>query len=323
MKFEELKSIKKIETKNYEEIYMRDPFIFTDVKEGCYYLFGTTSVCDGVANIEPHFEVYKSTDLVEFTGPYIAFYPTEGFWGVKHYWAPEVFEYNHMYYLLGSFKGGIGVQRGTSILVSEKPYGPYEPLENKVATIVNSECLDGTLYIDKESNPWIVFCNEWTELYHGTILAKRLNKDLTSTKDKDLITLVDTKKDELPWIRKMKDPRVQKEGYLTDAPCLHRDQQGDLYLLWSSYAIKGYKENGYGGYVVAALKSSSGDIQGPWVHQKELLLDENIGHISLFRNLNNELFMVGHNNDTLHGLERVTLRKVDDTKGILIEGENK
>lgn len=322
MLFEELKSIKKIETKRYEVIYMRDPFIFTDHKEGCYYLFGTTSVCDGVANIEPHFEVYKSTDLREFTGPYITFYPKVGFWGVKHYWAPEVFEYNNKYYLFGSFKGGIGVQRGTSILVSIQPYGPYEPLENKTATLEGSECLDGTLYIDKLNNPWIIFCNEWTELYYGTILGKRLNQDLTSTSTKELITLVDTKNDDLPWIRKMVDPRVQKDGYLTDAPCLHRDQKGDLYLLWSSYSIKGYKENGFGGYVVASLKSTSGDIQGPWVHQKELLLDENIGHISLFRTLENELYMVGHNNDTLHGNERVTLRKVNDQEGILIEGEN-
>ncbi len=42
-------------------------------------------------------------------------------------------------------------------------------------------CLDGSLYIDKEGNPWLLFCREWLEAIDGEIYAQRLAKDLKTT----------------------------------------------------------------------------------------------------------------------------------------------
>lgn len=70
------------------ELRMRDPFIFTDRERGLYFLYGTnTDVADGAANIDPYFDFYVSEDLETFYGPYMAFKPPKGYWGVKHYWA--------------------------------------------------------------------------------------------------------------------------------------------------------------------------------------------------------------------------------------------
>ncbi len=312
-----IKGTKKVRTQSLNEIYMRDPFIFPDKESKVYYLFGTTSVADGAANIDPHFEVYKSTDLKAFEGPYVAFMPPAGYWGVKHYWAPEVFRHNNKYYMFASFKGGIGGDRGTGVLISETPYGPYLPHSKKHVTLNDNECLDGTLYFDKNNKPWIVFCHEWTQLYYGKIKALPLSDDLSESLSQEAITIVDTEKDNLPWIRHMVDNRVEKIGFLTDAPCLHRLKNGELIMLWSSYSIKGYTEGGFGGYAVAVCRSSNGDISGKWTHCKKLLLDSNIGHVSLFSTFENELTMVGHCNDTFHGSEYPVLIKMTEKDDLI------
>ena len=291
-----IKTNKKIKIQKLQEIYMRDPFIFPDKTTGKYYLFGTTRVCDGAANVDPHFEVYVSDDLINFSGPYAAFLPKRGFWGVKHFWAPEVHEFNGKYYMFVSCKGGIGEDRGTGILVADSPGGPYQDHSHGHVTLPGHECLDGTLFVDREGRPWIVFCHEWTEIFYGKICAMPLSMDLKSASPDAVITIVDTKTDNLPWIRKMRDPRVEKEGYLTDAPFMYRTKSGRLIMLWSSYRAGS-------GYVVAAVYSESGEISGPWHHESELLMDANIGHCSIFTDFEGRLMLCGHTNDTEHGAE--------------------
>jgi len=317
-----LAHVKSIHTFKAQEIHMRDPFILADAKRKLYFLFGTTSVCDGAANIDPHFEVFMSSDLINFEGPYAAFMPEKGFWGVKHFWAPEVHEFMGKYYMFVSCKGGIGEDRGTGLLVSNTPEGPYKDYSKGHVTLKGHECLDGTLFIDDEDKPWIVFCHEWTEIFYGKICALPLGDDLMPETQVP-ITLVDTEKDALPWMRKMHDPRVEKKGYLTDAPFLYRAQNGDLLLMWSSYSIKGYKDKGQGMYAVALARSKTGKLSGPWQHEKELLLDANIGHCSLFHDFNGRLILCGHANDTLHGSEYpVFIPLRENFEGIAVETEN-
>lgn len=292
------------ETRKIEELYMRDPFIYTDPKRGLYFLYGTNMhTCDGAANVDPFFEVWVSEDLEIFHGPYLVFAPPKGFWGVKQYWAPEVHDYQGNCYLFATFKGGIGEDRGTAILRAEHPEGPFREHSVGHATLKGHECLDGTFYVDMCGNPWIVFCHEWTELYYGKIKALPLKKDLTGAEDAEAIVIVDTEKDDLPWIRPMHDPRVRKKGYLTDAPYVHRLQSGALLMLWSSYAVPDFGGKGDGGYVIAGCLSRSGRMEGPWEHLPELLLDHNAGHSALFYDLAGNLKLISHCNDTEHGRE--------------------
>lgn len=294
------------------DIYMRDPFLFTDKKRGLYFLFGTNmGICDGAANVDPYFEVYVSRDRKNFEGPFVSFQPEKGFWGVRNYWAPEVHEYKGSYYMFATFKGGIGEDRGTAVLKADLPEGPYYPYSRGHVTLKGHECLDGTLYVE-DGQPWIVFCHEWTEMYFGTIKALPLKEDLTEASDIEPVVIVDTERDEIPWIRQMKDPRVCKTGYLTDAPFFHKMKNGTLVMLWSSYSVKGYQGKGSGGYVVAVCESPSGSIKGPWYHRKELLLDENTGHSSLFTSLEGELYLISHGNDTLHGQEYPVMFQVKE-----------
>ena len=69
---------------------------------------------------------------------------------------------------------------------------------------------------------------------------------------------------------------------------------------------------------MAVCESPSGSIKGPWHHRKELLLDENTGHSSLFRSLEGELYLISHGNDTLHGQEYPVMFRVKEEEHLKI-----
>ena len=300
-----------------EQIRMRDPFVYADRTRKLYFLYGTNmETCDGCANIDPYFDFYVSDDLETFYGPYLCFMPPKGYWGVKHYWAPELHTYQGRYYLFVSCKGGIGCERGTAVLAADAPEGPFVPLSDGPVTLRGHECLDGTLLVEKEGAPWIAFCHEWTELYYGKIKALPLKPDLSASLDVPPVTIVDTETDEIPWIRLMRDDRVAKTGLLTDAPFFHRLPSGKLLMTWSSYSNEAHN----GGYVIAGCVSDSGDIRGPWRHLPELLLDHDVGHSSLFRDLDGALRLVSHCNDGQHGQEHpIILPVTEDAERIVIQ----
>lgn len=302
------KGFRKIRKWKINEIHMRDPFVYPYKKEGKYYLFGTT-FADGCGDKDPIFEVYVGTDLVEWEGPYVAFQPPKGFWGVRHYWAPEVFEIDGSYFMFASFKGGIGEHRGTGVLIADHPAGPYVPHSDGPLTPKEWECLDGTFYEDKTGQRWIIFCHEWTQIYEGKIKARRLTRDLKQSYG-DIFEILSAS--QMEWIRPFADPRIEKDGLLTDAPFMYEANNGDLLMLWSSYSVPNYKNGGSGGYTVAVARSKNGRVEGPWEHDSSLLFDKNGGHPSLFRSFDNELFLCIHLPDTPHGSERPAFIKVEE-----------
>lgn len=112
----------------------------------------------------------------------------------------------------------------------------------------------------------------------------------------------------------MHDPRVHKKGYLTDAPYFHRLPDGSLLMLWSSYAIPDYMGEGDGGYVIAGCISKNGKVEGPWEHIPRLLLDHNAGHSALFYDLQGNLRLISHCNDTKHGQESPVILDVRERR---------
>lgn len=121
----------------------------------------------------------------------------------------------------------------------------------------------------------------------------------------------------MKWIRHFGDPRIEKVGFLTDAPFMYEALNGDLIMLWSSYSNPNYGDAGYGGYTVAVARSKSGKIEGPWAHDELLLMDRNAGHSSLFRDLQGQLYLSTHYPDTPHGSERPLFVKVLETESCL------
>ena len=135
------------------DINIRDPFIL--VYEGKYYLYGTRSETAFVAEASG-FDVYISDDLENWEGPFEVFRRPENFWSSRCYWAPEVYRYRDQFYMFATFAAE-GRMLGTCVLRSESPRGPFAMWSDGFVTPEDRRCLDGTLYLSPDENPYMVF----------------------------------------------------------------------------------------------------------------------------------------------------------------------
>ncbi|GAA3401600.1 glycoside hydrolase family 43 protein [Paenibacillus hodogayensis] len=253
-----------------QQLRIRDPYVLTDVAEGVYYLYGTNHV-EG-------FDVYTSRDLELWEGPFPVFRPDAGFWADRDYWAPEVHEYRGRYYMLATLKAE-GRCRGTQVFVSERPLGPFLPCSEGPVTPRDWECLDGTLHIDEEGKPWMVFCHEWLQVGDGEMCAVPLSDTLDAASGPPELLF---KASEAPWT-------VARRGtdtdYITDGPFLFRNGER-LLMLWSSF--------GGDGYSLGIARSASGSLRGPWLHDEQPLFGQDGGHGMLFRDTQGEWMLTYH-----------------------------
>lgn len=258
------------------EIHIRDPFVL--VHDGRYYLYGTRgATCWGKAD---GFDVFVSCDLENWEGPYECFHNDGSFWADQNYWAPEVHVWKGAFYLFASFKAE-GVCRGTAILRSESPLGPFVPHSEGCITPSDWECLDGTFYVSREGKPYMVFCHEWLQIGNGEILAVKLTDDLKAPAGEPRILFHAA---DAHWCREISNSEGVK-GYVTDGPYLWRTADGTLLCLWASFSE--------GGYTEGLAVSDNGEIDGAFT-QIEPLFDRDGGHGMVFRDLNGQLHLTLH-----------------------------
>lgn len=284
------------------DINIRDPFIL--VYNGRYYMYGSrvdgNTAC-GAWGQQTGFDVYVSDDLEHWSEPKCVFERCDCFWATMDFWAPEVHAYNGKFYMLATFNAP-GRHRATHILVSDAPDGTFLPVSPNPATPMDWESLDGTLYIDKNSDPYIVFCHEWAQIGDGTVCATKLSHDLTTPLSEPRVL----------WrASDFKDVHTVREGtasYVTDGPYLHRLQNGDLVAIWSTFDRNGYVE--------LVSKSDNGDIDGHWTLCEQPLSAEDGGHGMIFRDLDGRLRFVMHRPNT-PTLERPVLLSLTEKDGVL------
>lgn len=269
-----------------EEINIRDPFVL--VHDGKYYLYGTRgATCWGEAD---GFDCYVGNDLEEFEGPFEVFHKTEDFAPHINYWAPEVYAYGGAFYMFATFFTD-GVGRGTHCLKAEQPLGPFVPHSDGSITPKEWASLDGTLYVDTDETPYMVFCHEWEDTDgDGTICAVELTKDLKAPAGKP--RLLFRASDGAPAVKTLLHRR-KGEIYVTDGPFLFRDKEGKLRMIWSSFAEGG-------NYCVALASPEYGAFSDEWKPERELLFSKDGGHGMIFAGLDGERYLALHSpNETL------------------------
>ncbi len=282
-----------------EEINIRDPFVL--LHEGKYYLYGTRGqTCWGEAD---GFDVYVSDDMENWSPPVSCFHNDGSFFATKNYWAPEVYFVNGAFYMLASFKGD-NMCRGTAILKSESPLGPFRLHSDKTVTPKEWECLDGTLYQSPKGQYYMVFCHEWVQVGDGEICAVQLTEDLKAAAGDAKILF---RASEAGWAEKVRHSSG-KEGYVTDGPFFWRTADGTLLLLWASFSG--------GGYTQGLLVSDNGDITG---HFRQLppLFERDGGHGMVFRDKESRLWLTLHSPNE-HLKERPCFFPVREDGGRLI-----
>lgn len=243
------------------DINIRDPFVL--FKDGKYYMYGTRAAHFGLAS--GGFDVYISEDLENWSDGVSCFDSKKYSLNRGANWAPEVHHYRDAYYMLATFTRENGL-RGTHILRSASPLGPFEPHGRVCLTPDEWECLDGTLFVDESGTPYLVFCHEHTQIIDGTICYVRLSDDLTAPVG-EVCTLFAASEPE--WADKLPDG----EHYVTDGPFIHRTRTGELLTLWSTFIG--------GKYAVCTTRFEHGTLGENFEHLPPLSVEDG-GHAMIF-----------------------------------------
>jgi len=269
---------------------LHDPWIVADEGSRTYYLFTRNEKPmsgDGRLGIM----AYSSRDLKHWTRPKIVFTLPEGTWASGGAWAPEVHRWKGKWYLFATFHNENATlppqgrrrpyRRGTILAAADRVDGPYALVRGGEPIVPKDRMtLDGTLYVDRQGKPWLVYAHEWLQTTVGTIEAVPLSDELAPIGEPRLLF----RANEASWAVGQKQPDGDSV-YVTDGPELFRTKEGTLLMLWSSY--------GKAGYVQALARSRSGEIAGPW-EQLGPLVERDSGHGMLFRTFEGKLMMVLH-----------------------------
>jgi len=295
-----------------DSIRLSDPCILADKKTATYYMTGTGG------------QLWKSNDLEKWTGPYnvVRTDPKSRMGENPMIWAAELHQYKGRYYYFATFtnrdvkidtvKGNIIERRACHVLVSDHPDGPYIPMKDPTYLPANMPTLDGTLWVDKDQQPYLVYCYEWLQNWNGTIEKIRLKPDLSGTLGDSKLLF---KASESPWSKERNEKGDTVFNKVTDGPWLFRTQTGRLGMLWTSWIFDIYTQG--------VAYSQSGTLDGPWIHEKGPVTPPNFGHGMLFRTFEDKLLMSvhSHKDDKGRYIRIPHLFEVDDSGDRIVVGK--
>ena len=273
-----------------DSIRLSDPAILADKKTKTYYMTGTGGM------------LWKSKNLRLWNGPYhVAKTDTASWMGPKPMiWAAELHTYKNRYYYFATFtnravkidsvKGNVIERRASHVLVSNKPGGPYLPMEDAVYLPPHKPTLDGTFWIDTDGKPYMVYCYEWLQNWDGTIEKIALKPDLSGSIGEGKLLF---RASSAPWSKEKNEAGVEVPNKVTDGPWLFYTATGRLGMIWTSWIYKTYTQG--------VAYSQSGTLDGPWVHEEKPITPPNYGHGMLFYTFNGKLLMSVHSHKEVNG----------------------
>ena len=272
-----------------DSILLSDPAILADNETQMYYMTGTGG------------KLWKSKDLKYWDGPYSVIEISPKSWMGKNpeVWAAELHEFDGKYYYFATFtnkneiidevKGEKIERRACHILVSDKPDGPYRLMNDSIYLPVDKPTLDGTLWMDSNGKPYMIYCCEWLQNWNGTIEKIELKSDLSGSIGKRKILFFAS---DSPWSRE-NDNGIIRRSKVTDGPYVFRTETGKLGMLWTSWV--------YDNYTQGVAYSVSGSLDGPWIQDAEPITPPNYGHGMLFKTLEGKWLLSIHSHKNMNG----------------------
>ena len=263
---------------------LRDPFILID--DGTYYMYGTDVFGDnwdeGV-----RWGCYKNT-CGKLSGKWeriekeIAVYPPDA---IKNKWAPEVYKYKEDYYMFATYYSSKTKHRGTTILKADNPEGPFYEITDGHITPNEWDAIDGSLYIDENNKPWMVFVREYisTEDGVGRMAAAMLSEDFTHFISEPI------------ELFRADAPEWAKENHVTDGCFIYKTKSGKLLMIWSYFYDSGY--------CVGVAETDNGKLNGKWTQQEKLLFSKEMldgvdgGHGMIFEDADKKIYLCIHSNN--------------------------
>lgn len=314
------------------DVPLHDPFVLADTRSGMYYLYNanyyqyrTPEFGDGVSVV-----MYASPDLVHFSEPRNVLDVTtapDGAWydDCDSPWAPEVHEWRGRYWMLVTLHGRrresaaptggpawyreghrLRERRGMFAAVADTPEGPFRIVDpERPITPPDDMTLDGTLAVDRDGAPWMIYAHEWVQLFDGTMEAVRLDPGNLSRAVGEPVLLWRASEGlwhegegDAPaggWNGDFSTPEAERllppdaSGYVTDGPFVQHSPNGSLLSVWTSYSR--------GEYILAQAISRSGTVSGPW-EQLPTIDHRDAGHAMIFRMFDGTPLLIMHTNMT-------------------------
>ena len=257
-------------------IHCRDPFIMLYGDK--YFLYKRS---------EDKIVVLVSEDLDKWSDEITVYRPCENFHGIRDlFWAPECHYYNGYFYVFTSVFSSKTQHRCISVYRADNPVGPFEDIAGGCITPKEWNAIDGTLYVDGDGQPWMVFVREWVCMpdKNGSFVAAKLSPDLSRFVSEPV---------HLFYAREMTGATMG----VTDGCYMITLGSGRLMMIWSNFTEKGY--------VIAKAYSESGKITGPW-KQDGLLYEKGCdasalydgGHGMVFRKNDGKFAVAFHTPNT-------------------------
>lgn len=234
---------------NVEKI--RDPFMLVD--NGIYYLYGTKVTNDWDRT---YWCCFKN-DSGSLDGEWTEVENAVNFpkYALKQKWAPEVHRYNGAYYMFATYYSLRTEHRGCSVFKSLSPEGPFNEISSGHITPPGYDAIDGTLYVDEDGQPWVVFVREWTGTKDniGRMAAAKMSDDLTQIVSEPIELF---RADAPSWAG----------DKVTDGCFLYKTKTNKLLMIWSNFCKDGY--------CVGVAHSDTGKLDGNWIQEDNLLFSK-------------------------------------------------
>ena len=240
-------------------IFMGDPFML--LYDGRYYLYGTTSSGTG-------FKCWSSSDLNAWKNEGYVYKETSDSWGENNYWAPEVYNFEGIFYMVYSSSGKDTTNNRMLLCLakSNAPTGPFIDVHTPWFDPGYS-CIDAHMFFDDDGKIYLYYDKvgyegTWPEGHlFGYIFCRVLGKDLMP-----ISAPVFCSRAEQPWEHPLSGRSRCNEG------CSVLKHNGTYYM---TYSANHYLDPYYGiGY------STADSPLGPWTKNPEnplIGLDEKAG----------------------------------------------
>ncbi len=203
-----------------------DPFILAD--GGKYYMYATSA---GIG-----FKCWVSDHLTSWTYSGLAYEKTSNTFGVKNYWAPEVYKYNGTYYMVFSAIDENKVYH-IGIASASSPTGPFKDcLGGRPLYSTGYSILDASLFFADDGRNYMYYSRDCSEnVINGYHVSQSYGIEVAP----DLMSVIGE-----PVLLTTPDVawELQTGRYIwNEGPCVLK-HNGTYYLM---YSANGYATNSY------------------------------------------------------------------------------
>lgn len=273
-----------------DSILLSDPAVLADSASGLYYMTGTRG------------QLWVSPDLKMWSKPQSVANTASITWAGNRpdIWAAELHQLDGKYYYFATFTNNDTIvanvdgrdlpRRSCYVLRADNPAGPYSAFGDEAYLPDSTLTLDGTLWVEPDGTPYMVYCGEWLSNGYGTMECIRLKRDLSGADGEPTVLF---RASDSPWSREELTPGTVTPNRVTDGPYLFRTDTGRLGMLWTSWVFNSYTQG--------VAYSQSGTIQGPWEQQSEPITPPNYGHGMLFKTFDGDWLLSCHSHADVDG----------------------